>query len=382
MIKLFSTDDFRAAAKDGTSTDGTVFRFATGEPKNVEGAARTKRFVFSDASIDHSNDSIDPKGWDLSVFNRNPVALFSHMSWDPPIGRASNVSVENKQLAGDIEFASAEVYPFADTIYQLVDGGFLNATSVGFKPKEWVFSADKDRPYGIDFKKQLLLEISVCPVPCNPNALGEARSMGINTAPLVEWAEKVLDTGDIIFMPKAAVETLRSQAGAREKRFYIAAPKSLSADVAEKVRDAVKRWQNDPTEVLVLEQGVTLRTVGEEPVVHTGEPRDTPLPDDIEPGSEVDGNAQNKAGRRISAATKAKIKAALDHHAAAVGRLDEAGKCLKEMSDDAEEEPGDEDDDEVVEMAVPPVEVPDNSTPEERRVKEARALRESLPAID
>ena len=383
MIKLFSTDDFRAAAKDGTSTDGTVFRFATGEPQNVEGASRTKRFIFSDASIDHSNDSIDPKGWDLSVFNRNPVALFSHMSWEPPIGRASNVSVENNQLAGDIEFASAEVYPFADTIFQLVDGGFLNATSVGFKPKEWVFSADKDRPYGIDFKKQLLLEISVCPVPCNPNALGEARSLGIDTAPLVEWAEKVLDTGDVIFMPKAAVETLRSQAGAREKRFYISAPKSLGAAAAENVREAVKRWQSDPSNVLVLEEGVTLRTFGDEPVLHEGDTRHVAPPADTDPPSEVDANVQTKAGRKLSAASKTKLRAALDHHEAGMARHSEAAKCIKDMmDDDAEDEPDGDDDDQTIQADPPGTVVVDNMTPEERRVKEARALRESLPPID
>jgi hypothetical protein len=64
--------------------------------------------VFSDATVDHAGDSIDPKGWDLGVFKRNPVALFSHMSWEPPIGRASNVAVEDGKLVGDIEFADAE----------------------------------------------------------------------------------------------------------------------------------------------------------------------------------------------------------------------------------------------------------------------------------
>ena len=186
-MKLLSTDDFRNAVKDGQRPEGTIFRFATTEPEvQGEADARTLRFVFSDATVDHSGDSIDPKGWDLGIFKRNPVALFSHMSWDPPIGRASNVVVDGDKLVGDIEFAAAEVYDFADTIYRLVKGGFLKAVSVGFMPKEWAFSSDKNRPYGIDFKKQTLLEISVCPVPCNPNALGEARSLGVDTRPLVD----------------------------------------------------------------------------------------------------------------------------------------------------------------------------------------------------
>ena len=86
-MKLLSADQFRDAAKDGAQPEGTVFRFATGDPQNVEGATRTKRFVFSDATVDHAGDSIDPKGWDLGVFRSNPVALWSHDSFSPPIGK-------------------------------------------------------------------------------------------------------------------------------------------------------------------------------------------------------------------------------------------------------------------------------------------------------
>jgi HK97 family phage prohead protease len=192
-LKLLSTDDFRAGAQAGNPPEGSVFRFAAGEPQVTDQAKRKVRFVFSDGSTDLAGDRIDPAGWDLSNFKRNPVALFSHMSWEPPIGRAANVVVQNGKLVGDIEFASAEVYPFADTIFRLVKGGFLKAVSVGFKPVKWALSTDRTRPTGIDFKTQQLLEISVCPVPCNPNALSEARSLGIDTRPLAAWAEKVLD---------------------------------------------------------------------------------------------------------------------------------------------------------------------------------------------
>jgi len=371
-MNLLSADDFRAAAKDGGQADGMIFRFSTGDAQEVEGAARTKRFVFSDATVDHSKDSIDPKGWGLSIFNKNPVALFSHMSWEPPIGRASNVSVINDQLVGDIEFASAEVYPLADTIFRLVDAGFLRAVSVGFMPKEWAWSTDKERPYGINFTKQELLEISCCSIPANPSALIEARSMGINTAPLMDWAEKVLDSGDTVFLPRKDLEALRSQAkSGSEPRFYIQATKAISADAAKRVRDVVKAWAKNPDEVLVLDQGLTLRTVGDDSAPDNA----LSPPDEVVPPSEVDANVQNKAGRKLSAATKTALGKALDH-------LEQMGKCIKDlMDDDAEEEPGDEDDDQVIELAAPPVEVPINLTPEERRLKEARELRATLPPI-
>jgi HK97 family phage prohead protease len=182
---------------------------------------RTKRFTFSDDTVDHAGDTINPKGYDLSVFHPNPVALFAHASWEPPIGRASNIGVQGNKLKGDIEFAGPEIYPFADTIFRLVDGGFLKAVSVGFLPKKWAFSTDRNRPNGIDFKEQLLLEISVCPVPANPNALSEARSLGIDTRPLIKWAEKVLDSGGKLTLPRRDLEALRRQAGATERSHHL-----------------------------------------------------------------------------------------------------------------------------------------------------------------
>lgn len=491
-MKLLSADDFRSGAKDGHAPDGTVFRFATTEPQAVgDDTSRTQRFVFSDATIDHAGDSIDPKGWDTSIFKRNPVALFSHMSWDPPIGRASNVSVMNDQLVGDIEFASADVYEFADTIFRLVKGGFLNAVSVGFKPKEWAFTSDKNRPYGIDFKKQTLLEISVCAVPCNPAALGEARSAGIDTAPLREWAEKVLDSGDTVFLPRKDLEALRSQAaGGEAPRYYISGDREVSAKGLERMRESFKRWSEDPNELLILEPGCTIRSVGAEhrsaddwkcgaatslPIdedgtwdgpaaeaslfehaggddfdpaiackgflaydasapklrgsyklpfahvdggelkamasgIHAAASRlpQTDIPDSVKTSArtvldhyeaamkpddkaievhlhemEAAGFAKavaavRKAGRRISAATKAKMKAASDIHDA---YHDAMTKSFADMMDEPDDEPdGDPDDPPMVEAVGD--DIPDDLSPQERRLKEAQALKASLPADD
>jgi HK97 family phage prohead protease len=361
-MKLLSAEDFRNAAKDGDKPDGTVFRFATAEPQNVEGATRTKRFVFSDATIDHAGDSIDPKGWDLAVFKSNPVALFSHMSWEPPIGRASNVGVDKGKLVGDIEFASAEIYPLADTIYRLVDGGFLRAVSVGFKPKEWSFSSDKDRPYGINFTKQTLLEISVCSLPANPSCLIEARSLGIDTAPLMEWAEKVLDSGDTVFLPRRELETLRGQAGAPARKYYLQTTGAISADTAQSARDNVKAWENDPTDVLALPEGITLRSIGDDAeTIVTGEPV-----------------IEAKAGRRVSASTKAKLMEAVAMHSAAT-------KCVMEaMGEDDGEEPEDEPGTGEPEGSVV-LESETNlvtMTPAELRLKEVADMRAALPVND
>jgi HK97 family phage prohead protease len=213
VTSLISLDQFRAEVKAGRKPDGPVFRVAVGKAVAVEGRERTKRFCFSDGSVDRMGDTIAPDGWMIDEFLSNPVALWAHDSSAPPIGKASNLGVEFDRLMGDIEFATAEVYPFADTIYRLLDGDFLRAVSVGFIPREYSFvENDPDRGWGIDFKKQVLLEISVCPVPANPNALAEARAKGIDTRPLVAWAEAALDAGGQAVVSKAELNRLRKLA--------------------------------------------------------------------------------------------------------------------------------------------------------------------------
>jgi HK97 family phage prohead protease len=139
-----------------------------------EVADRTVRFVLSDGSVDRMGDTVAVAGWDLSSYRRNPVVLFAHDSSSPPIGRATRVWSDGTRLLGDVEFALAETYAFADTIYRLVKGGFLKSGSVGFLPTDYDFAGS-----GVSYRRQELLEFSVVPVPANANALVEARMKGI-----------------------------------------------------------------------------------------------------------------------------------------------------------------------------------------------------------
>jgi len=213
MTVLMSADQFRGELRAKRKPVGGVYRVSVAQPLPVDGAERTLRFCFSDGSVDRMNDTIAASGWDLSDFLANPVALWAHDSSAPPIGGARNVGVEGDRLLGDIEFAPPETYAFADTIYRLVLGKFLRAVSVGFLPTRYAFvENDSERGFGIDFLEQSPLEISVCPVPANPNALQEARRKGIDTRPLVEWAERTLDGDGKASLPRAELERLRRAA--------------------------------------------------------------------------------------------------------------------------------------------------------------------------
>ena len=170
-----------------SSESAMRFRLAPIGAPVVQEATRTVSFIFSDNSVDRCGDTIDARGWQLANFRANPIALFGHdaSTVENVIGRAKNVRIEGARLLGDIDFMSAEINPNAEAVYQMVKGGFLKTVSVGFQPIEWQRSTDKNRPGGVDFQKQELLEISIVPIPANANALGQAKAAGIDIAGLV-----------------------------------------------------------------------------------------------------------------------------------------------------------------------------------------------------
>ena len=151
-------------------------------------------------------------GIDIDAYMRNPVVPFAHKSDEPPVARMVEITRQGTKLLGRMQFADAETYPFADTIHRLIRGGFLNATSIGWQPIEWERMNDRKNPNGLIFTKSQLLEVSIVPVPANPEALVTARSAGIDTRLLFDWAERALDAGGLSVIPRAELEALRMEA--------------------------------------------------------------------------------------------------------------------------------------------------------------------------
>ena len=145
---------------------------------------RILEFIGSTAAVDRYGDIIEPAGWDLKNYKKNPVFLWGHNYSMPPIGKAVSVKVTDDALVFQIQFATAEEYAFADTIYRLYLGGFLKATSVGFQDLEREPIIDKKnegRQTGWHFLKQELYELSGVTVPANPDAIMMAVQKGIIT---------------------------------------------------------------------------------------------------------------------------------------------------------------------------------------------------------
>lgn len=214
MLKPITPQEFAGMFAPGSAIDVDTIVRSVGAAVVGSGddTGRTISYIFSDESVARDGHTISSAGWDLANFLTNPVFLFCHDQSAPPIGRVTKIEKVGAQLCGTVEYADAETYPFADTIFRLTKGGFLNATSVSWIPLAWKYSSDKNRPGGIDFTRQELLEISAVPVPALPSALVTARAQGIDTKPLFDWAERLLDSHDQIAVPRSELEALRREA--------------------------------------------------------------------------------------------------------------------------------------------------------------------------
>lgn len=183
---------------------------------------RTLPFTLSDIRRDRDGDRIDPAGWDLANFAKNPVVPWAHDYKALPVAKAVKTWVGNSTTAGLQlkalkQFARADENPFADTVFRLLKGGYLNACSVGFVPVQ--SSADvaqKDdlegTRIGMHFTRTQLLESSIVPVPSHPGALYDAKGAGVDLSPYVAWCEKALDEhngAEGLWVPRSVLEQAR-----------------------------------------------------------------------------------------------------------------------------------------------------------------------------
>ena len=132
--------------------------------------SRVVTFTASTANVDRTGDIVVQSGWKLDRFLQNPVVLWGHDSSRLPVGHAKNVRFVDGNLTMDVDFTPREIQVFADTVFQMVKRGDLRACSVGFQPLKWAWVEEGDR-FGIDFLESELLELSICSIPANPEAL-------------------------------------------------------------------------------------------------------------------------------------------------------------------------------------------------------------------
>ena len=150
--------------------------------RNVDEAARTATFIASTSSLDSYDEVLDQTTWRLDRYRANPVVLFAHNDRELPIGRTESIDMNaDGNLEFTMKFASAEANPKAEQVFALMREQMIGGASVGFVADK----ADRVTENGKSFRRLTgleLFEISIVPVPANPETLAKMRARAVALA--------------------------------------------------------------------------------------------------------------------------------------------------------------------------------------------------------
>jgi hypothetical protein len=166
--------------------DGLVRRSFGITVRAVNVEARTVDVIASTTTVDSHGDIVE-QDWILDRYKKNPVVLWNHNKFgsysyadgmcDPkdllPIGHCPSFGVEGGQLVATIKFGSADYNEMSERVFLGFAEQHIRAVSVGFYPgviaEEAVEGGSRYR-----LSKCELLEISVVPIPSNPDAVAKS----------------------------------------------------------------------------------------------------------------------------------------------------------------------------------------------------------------
>jgi HK97 family phage prohead protease len=139
-------------------------------------------WVLSTFDLDRFGERIDPQGWDYKRYMDNPIVEWAHNYMIPAIGKIEGLTVDDGGLHGVVIFNDKSFDIFGWGIGQRVKAGVIRAGSVGFRPVEIEIPSKEEGKDGTSliFRKQELLEFSICNVPANPFALANNKEQITN----------------------------------------------------------------------------------------------------------------------------------------------------------------------------------------------------------
>ena len=159
------------------------------DPINTRAAAieqtdTTTWFRASTNDIDRHGTIVEPRGIDTENYSANPVFMWGHDAYGsgggPPdlenvLGRVIDYRKDDSAFDIEVEWAS---HDRASMARDLVRAGFLSAVSVGFipDPDSMTTRAIEGTEVPV-YNRTELVEVSLVPVPSNPNAIALARSI-------------------------------------------------------------------------------------------------------------------------------------------------------------------------------------------------------------
>ena len=165
-------------------------------------------------------DGLTTDGW---VKTGMPV-LYGHDYSSLPIGKGLSFKQLKTKLTARFQLAVKE-YPFAQTVADMIKGGYLNAVSIGGIVKQW------NETYTV-IEQMDMVEFSVVPIPANASAIITSRSFEKATGKTVEEVSKEYKD----FVQQTTVEKLEKTLDVDELAKYIESLKDLTV-VLEKAKE-------------------------------------------------------------------------------------------------------------------------------------------------
>jgi len=148
--------------------------------------SRVVSFRASTGALDRHGTIIRPEGIHTEKFDRNSIFVWAHDGYGSMFGGPSMDSILGRVVGHrktkdafdiDVEFATADVNPKAEQAFRLVNAGFLSAVSIGFIPINHHEEEVEGRGMTQILDEVELLEVSLVPIPSNPEALSLMRAM-------------------------------------------------------------------------------------------------------------------------------------------------------------------------------------------------------------
>jgi phage head maturation protease len=183
--------------------------------------------VISDMTPDHYGDVVGTAnnvdgGWLLTNYRSNPIATFNH-SRDFVVGKIEGVQWKNGALHDRLKLAPQGTSERIDEIRKLIACGVIKGVSAEFKPLE----STPLKSGGTHFLRQELIAVSICSIPANPNALLQARALGVRTATIREIMKeqtKNLTLAERIAEARATVQAERIEVQRRAEAIIAKIP--------------------------------------------------------------------------------------------------------------------------------------------------------------
>lgn len=129
--------------------------------------------VVTTSALDRAGDRVIPGGADLTAFKRCPVLLWSHNHDLLPIGSVTAISTEPTGIRTSWRWNDGD--ELGARVKQGWEGGFIRGASIGFLPTE----TRPNSSGGQDYTRWQLIEVSLCCVPCNPEAVRHLKALGL-----------------------------------------------------------------------------------------------------------------------------------------------------------------------------------------------------------